>query len=168
MAAKSQLHKDDAILSNLNDIQYPSELRAKKSATPVLPQQHSDLTGLQSTYPLQPTASQTSPVLANPNVRLSQSFAATGRSMDDITPPRGLCLLTSLYVNHKGEKTWSMHPKIISSGIYHVTWSSIVMLGEYEEGNGKAGPGRTWNLIGARSSTSTIALGCNEVPARES
>lgn len=79
-----------SIVSRINNISYPSEPQlAKPQAPPPLLQQHSDLTAAQSSQLRYQNPNQSSVTLANPDVRLSESLAATGRRMDDISAPRG-------------------------------------------------------------------------------
>lgn len=71
-----------AILNNFETIlQQPGP-----SALPPLPHQHSDLTAARPTHP---TTARANNIVANPDVRLSESLAATGRRMEDISQPRG-------------------------------------------------------------------------------
>lgn len=72
-----------AILNNFDTI-----LQQPGPSAPPLAHQHSDLT------PLRPTHSATATprahnIVANPDVRLSESLAATGRRMEDISQSRG-------------------------------------------------------------------------------
>jgi p21-activated kinase 1 len=79
-----------AILQNLNAVTYPSELPfLQPQPPPHLLQQHSDLTLAQRPDLRYQNSNQSTTTLANPDVRLSQSLAATGRRMDDINAPRG-------------------------------------------------------------------------------
>lgn len=80
-----------SIVSRINNISYPSEpqLLKPQQAPPPLLQQHSDLTGAQSSQLRYQNPNQSTTTLANPDVRLSESLAATGRRMDDISAPRG-------------------------------------------------------------------------------
>lgn len=79
-----------AIISNLNAVTYPTETPPQPSQTsPQLLQQRSDGSSLHPPYPLYHSNSESRVALANPNVRLSQSLADTGRKMDEITQPRG-------------------------------------------------------------------------------
>lgn len=72
-----------AIISNLHAVSYLTDPQSA-SAHPQLLQQHSDVTDLRPT--LTQTSAGGSTALADPSVGLSQSFAATGRKMEDITP----------------------------------------------------------------------------------
>jgi p21-activated kinase 1 len=78
-----------AILSNLNAVTYPADqpLLPPQLRPPLL-QQHSDITAAQPTQLRYQNPNQSTTTLANPDVDLSQSLAATGRRMDDITGPR--------------------------------------------------------------------------------
>lgn len=73
-----------AILHNFDTIlQQPAP-----STAPRLPHQHSDLTAAHPTHPATARAN-TADIVANPDVRLSESLAATGRRMEDIPQSRG-------------------------------------------------------------------------------
>ena len=76
-----------AILSNLNAVTYPTD--PPPQASPQLRQQQSEFNSLHPPHPLNHTQSESRVALANPNIRLSESLAATGRQMDEITQPRG-------------------------------------------------------------------------------
>lgn len=79
-----------SILKNLNAVTYSSEPQfLQPQAPPHLLQQHSDLTVAQRPQLRYNISNQSTTTLANPEVRLSQSLAATGRRMDDISAPRG-------------------------------------------------------------------------------
>ena len=79
-----------AILSNLNAVSYPADPQSlQPQAPPQLIQQYSDITAARPTQARPPNPAASSTTLANPDVRLSQSLAATGRRMDQIAPPRG-------------------------------------------------------------------------------
>ena len=79
-----------AILQNLNAVTYHSEPQFLQPQAPAhLLQQHSDLTVAQHPELRYQNSNQSTTTLANPDVRLSQSLAATGRRMDDINAPRG-------------------------------------------------------------------------------
>ena len=81
-----------AIISNLDAIPYSHESKQQQLLqphTPRLVQQHSDVTAARPTQAHHARSSSSTVTLANPEVRLSQSLAATGRRMDDITAPRG-------------------------------------------------------------------------------
>ena len=79
-----------AILQNLNAVTYPSEPPfLQPQLPPHLLQQHSDLTLAQRPELRYQNSHRSTTTLANPDVRLSQSLAATGRRMDDINAPRG-------------------------------------------------------------------------------
>ena len=79
-----------AILNNLNAVSYPSDAPTSQPQAPFhLLHQNSDITAVRPTQPRYQNPAASSTTLANPEVRLSQSLAATGRRMDDITSPRG-------------------------------------------------------------------------------
>lgn len=79
-----------AILSNLNAVAYPTDPPPPlPQLSPQLRPQHSDGAFLPAPHPLYHANSESRVALANPNVCLSQSLAATGRQMDEITQPRG-------------------------------------------------------------------------------
>ena len=79
-----------AILSNLNAVTYPADqpLLQQHQGRPALLHQHSDFTAAQPTQTQYQNPNQSTTTLANPDVELSQSLAATGRRMDDLTGPR--------------------------------------------------------------------------------
>jgi p21-activated kinase 1 len=79
-----------AIISNLEAIPYSYEAKQlHQLAAPQLVQQHSDITAVRPTQPQHARSGSSVITLANPEVGLSQSLAATGRRMDDITSSRG-------------------------------------------------------------------------------
>lgn len=78
-----------AILSNLNAVTYPSEPQLLQPQASPLLHQNSDITASQPSHLRYQNSNQSTTTLANPEVRLSQSLAATGRRMDDISSPRG-------------------------------------------------------------------------------
>jgi p21-activated kinase 1 len=78
-----------AILSNLNAVTYPSDPQLPPQGPPPLIHQHSDITGAQPTQLRYQHPNPSSTTLANPTVDLSESLAATGRRMDDISGSRG-------------------------------------------------------------------------------
>ncbi len=80
-----------AIISNLDAVQYPSHEAPPPRLQPIpqLVTQHSDITASRPTQPVHTRSASSTITLANPEVRLSQSLAATGRRMEDIASPHG-------------------------------------------------------------------------------
>jgi p21-activated kinase 1 len=82
-----------AIISNLNDIPYSYETQQQnqtlRAPPPQLITQHSDITGGRPTQSQHTRSASSTVTLANPGVGLSQSLAAAGRRMEDITSSRG-------------------------------------------------------------------------------
>jgi p21-activated kinase 1 len=79
-----------AIISNLEAIPYSQEgQQLQPPPQPQLLQQHSDITAARPTHPQHTRSGSSTVTLANPDVGLSQSLAATGRRMDDINTPHG-------------------------------------------------------------------------------
>lgn len=79
-----------AILSNLNAVSYPSDPPpSQPQIQPQFIQQHLESPTSFPVQQRQPNPASSSVTLANPEVRLSQSLAATGRRMDNIASPRG-------------------------------------------------------------------------------
>ncbi|KAK5163946.1 signal transducing kinase of the PAK [Saxophila tyrrhenica] len=81
-----------AIISNLDAITYSYESQQPpptRAPPPQLLTQHSDITATRPTQPQHARSGSSTVTLANPEVGLSQSLAAAGRRMDDITSPRG-------------------------------------------------------------------------------
>lgn len=78
-----------AILSNLNAVTYPADQHLlQPQPRPPLLHQHSDITAAQPAQLRYQNPNQSTTTLANPDVDLSQSLAATGRRMDDISGSR--------------------------------------------------------------------------------
>lgn len=77
-----------AILNNFDSI-----LQQPDPSAPPLPHQHSDLTTARPTHPATAipatTARANTNIVANPDVRLSESLAATGRKMEELPNARG-------------------------------------------------------------------------------
>ena len=78
-----------AILSNLNAVPYSSDPQPSQLQPPPRLQQQSDFTALRPSRTNESSSTGSTVALADPSVRLSESFAATGRRMEDIASPRG-------------------------------------------------------------------------------
>ena len=77
-----------AIIHNFDNIlgQQQQEQQQPGPAAPHLLHQHSDITAARPTHP---ATARRNDIVANPEVRLSESLAATGRRMEDVSQARG-------------------------------------------------------------------------------